>query len=37
MAETFNNSLKGDVSPEQAARELQEELQNIVEEGQGAA
>jgi multiple sugar transport system substrate-binding protein len=36
MAETFNSSLKGDISPEQAAKDLQEELQNIVDEGRGA-
>lgn len=37
MAETFNSALKGDITPEQAARDLQEELQNTVEEGQGAS
>ncbi len=31
MAETFNASLKGDLSVEQALQELQTELQNIVE------
>ena len=36
MAEKFNSSLKGDISPEQAAKDLQEELQNIVDEGEGA-
>ena len=36
MAETFNSSLKGDISPEQAAKDLQEELQSIVDEGRGA-
>ena len=33
MAEQFNASLKGEVSPEQAIKTLQEELQNIVEQG----
>ena len=35
MAEHFNRSLKGDISPEQATRMLQEELQSILEERQG--
>jgi multiple sugar transport system substrate-binding protein len=33
MAEQFNSSLKGDVSPEQAVKTLQSQLQNIVEQG----
>ncbi|QYJ15130.1 putative ABC transporter-binding protein [Rubrobacter xylanophilus DSM 9941] len=33
MAEQFNASLKGEVSPEEAISTLQEELQNIVEQG----
>ena len=33
MAEKFNASLKGDLSVEQALRELQSELQNIVDQG----
>ena len=33
MAEKFNDSLKGDLSVEQALKELQAELQNIVREG----
>jgi multiple sugar transport system substrate-binding protein len=31
MAEQFNASLKGDVTPEQAVQNLQEELTKIVE------
>jgi multiple sugar transport system substrate-binding protein len=31
MAEQFNASLKGDVSPEEAASTLQEQLQNIAD------
>jgi multiple sugar transport system substrate-binding protein len=34
MAEQFNASLKGDVSPEQAVKTLQTQLQNIVEQAQ---
>ncbi len=34
MAEQFNASLKGDVSPEQAVKTLQDQLQNIVEQAQ---
>jgi multiple sugar transport system substrate-binding protein len=34
MAEQFNASLKGDVSPEQAVKTLQSQLQQIVEQGQ---
>jgi multiple sugar transport system substrate-binding protein len=34
MAEQFNSSLKGDVSPEQAVKTLQSQLQNIVEQGE---
>ncbi|ABG03191.1 Twin-arginine translocation pathway signal [Rubrobacter xylanophilus DSM 9941] len=33
MAEQFNASLKGEVSPEEAVGTLREELQNIVEQG----
>ena len=33
MAEQFNASLKGEVSPEEAVGTLQYELQNIVEQG----
>ncbi len=33
MAEQFNASLKGEVSPKQAISTLQQELQNIVEQG----
>ena len=33
MAEKFNSSLKGDLSVGQALRELQAELQNIVDQG----
>ena len=33
MAEQFNASLKGEVSPEEAVGTLQDELQNIVEQG----
>jgi multiple sugar transport system substrate-binding protein len=33
MAEQFNSSLKGAVSPEQAAKTLQSQLQQIVEQG----
>jgi multiple sugar transport system substrate-binding protein len=34
MAEQFNTSLKGDVSPEQAVSTLQDQLQNIIEQAQ---
>jgi multiple sugar transport system substrate-binding protein len=34
MAEQFNTSLKGDVSPEEAVRTLQNQLQNIIEQAQ---
>jgi multiple sugar transport system substrate-binding protein len=34
MAEQFNASLKGDVSPEQAVKTLQSQLQQIVEQAQ---
>ncbi len=33
MAEQFNRTLKGDVSPEQAVKTLQQELSSIVEQG----
>jgi multiple sugar transport system substrate-binding protein len=33
MAEQFNSSLQGNVSPEDAVRTLQEELATIVEQG----
>jgi multiple sugar transport system substrate-binding protein len=33
MAEEFNKALKGDVSPEQAVKTLQEELSSIIEQG----
>ena len=33
MAEQFNKNVKGDVSPEQAVKTLQDELQQIVEQG----
>jgi multiple sugar transport system substrate-binding protein len=33
MAEQFNRALKGDVSPEQAVKTLQQELSSIVEQG----
>jgi trehalose/maltose transport system substrate-binding protein len=36
LAEQFNGALAGDVSPEQAVKALQKELQQIVEEGQAA-
>jgi multiple sugar transport system substrate-binding protein len=36
LAEQFNDALAGDVSPEQAIKTLQSELQQIVEEGQAA-
>ncbi|MGF1473876.1 MAG: extracellular solute-binding protein [Rubrobacteraceae bacterium] len=35
MGEQFNASLKGDVSPEEAVKTLQTELQDIVDEAQG--
>jgi multiple sugar transport system substrate-binding protein len=34
MAEQFNNSLKGDVSPQEAVKTLQDQLQKIVEQAQ---
>ena len=34
IAEQFNNSLKGDVSAEEAVKTLQEQLQQIVEQAQ---
>ena len=36
LAEQFNGALAGEVSPEQAAKTLQSNLQSIVEEGQAA-
>jgi len=36
LSEQFNAALKGDVSPEEAVKTLQSELQQIVEEGQAA-
>jgi multiple sugar transport system substrate-binding protein len=36
LAEQFNGALAGDVTPEQAIKTLQSELQQIVEEGQAA-
>jgi multiple sugar transport system substrate-binding protein len=36
LAEGFNDALAGDVSPEQAIKTLQSELQQIAEEGQAA-
>ena len=36
LAEQFNAALGGEVSPEQAAKTLQNNLQSIVEEGQAA-
>ncbi|MDF2701289.1 MAG: extracellular solute-binding protein family 1 [Rubrobacteraceae bacterium] len=36
LAEQFNAALAGDVSPEQAVKTLQSDLQSIVEEGQAA-
>jgi len=34
MAEQFNAGLKGEVSPEEAVKTLQEQLQQIVEQAQ---
>ena len=34
MAEQFNAALKGEVSPEEAVKTLQEQLQQIVEQAQ---
>jgi multiple sugar transport system substrate-binding protein len=34
MAEQFNASLSGDISPEQAARTLKEQLENFIQQGQ---
>jgi multiple sugar transport system substrate-binding protein len=36
MADQFHASLNGDVSPEEAARTLQEELESLIEEGREA-
>ena len=36
MAEQFNASLSGDISPEQAARTLKEQLENFIRQGQEA-
>jgi multiple sugar transport system substrate-binding protein len=36
MQEHFNASLKGDVTPEEAARTLKSELENIIQQGQEA-
>ena len=36
MQEQFNVSLKGDVPPEEAARALKSELENIIQQGQGS-
>jgi multiple sugar transport system substrate-binding protein len=36
MADQFHASLNGDVSPEQAARTLQEQLESLIEEGREA-
>jgi multiple sugar transport system substrate-binding protein len=36
LSEQFNSALKGTVSPEQAVKTLQNELQQIVEEGKQA-
>ena len=36
MQEQFNISLKGDVPPEEAARALKSELENIIQQGQGS-
>ena len=36
MAEQFNAALGGDVPPDQAVQTLQENLQQIAEEGQAA-
>ena len=35
MAKEFNTSLKGDVSPEQAAQNIRDELESIIEQGTG--
>jgi multiple sugar transport system substrate-binding protein len=35
MQEQFNASLKGDISPEEAARTLKEQLEHFIKEGQG--
>jgi hypothetical protein len=34
MQEQFNLSLKGDMTPEEAARALKSELENIIQKGQ---
>ncbi len=34
MSERFNAALKGEVSPEQAVKTLQKEMQQMIEEGQ---
>jgi multiple sugar transport system substrate-binding protein len=36
MQEQFNASLKGDITPEEAARTLESELENIIQQGQEA-
>ena len=36
MAEQFNASLSGDVSPEEAARTLKEQLESFIQQGQEA-
>jgi multiple sugar transport system substrate-binding protein len=36
MQEQFNASLKGDITPEEAARTLKSELENIIQQGQEA-
>ncbi len=36
MAEQFNASLSGDISPEEAARTLKEQLESFIEQGQEA-
>ncbi len=35
MAEQFNLSLKGEVTPEQAVRNLQKQLEDFIKQGQG--
>ena len=34
MAKQFNMSLKGEVSPEETVRNLQRQLENLIQEGQ---
>jgi multiple sugar transport system substrate-binding protein len=36
MQDQFNASLKGDTTPEEAARTLKSELENIIQQGQEA-